>query len=179
MKILKNYKPEKITKKGDEPLPANKVLIDFDKAVAINGTAMVIFPLELEETDASKTMIDPYIFEEVRKHTEGDSIKFNLDREKEKAVLDNGIELPFMLKKPEKELIPFDYESIIPTNKPKCMFSLNAGQLAGICLAFHSKSIVIEFYGYDKPLKIKPLDSTNKAAGYLTQIKFSDSEENK
>lgn len=179
MKLLKSYKPEKVVQKGDEPLPATKILIDFEKVVSTNGMGMVILPIELEEGDASKTMIDPYIFEEARKHSDGSFIKLKLDRDKEKAILDNGIEMPFMLKKPDKELIPFDYESIIPTGKPKSVYSIDAGKLAGICLAIHTKSIIVEFYGYDKPLKIRPLDSTNKATGYLMPVKFSDSEESK
>ena len=73
--------------------------------------------------------------------------------------------------KADKELIPPNYDDIIPTVKPKVSFAINVSLLKKICDAIGTTSIVMSYYGPENAIKITPLDPIENEAGYISFLK--------
>lgn len=175
MKINKKFKPEKAVGKSDDPhAPASKVFIDRERVVTGDGRIAVMIPIELSKDDAARNLVDPYIFREARSYTSKDfdflEIEFKGDDADGKAVLKNGIELPYQLVKADKELIPVDYDSIVPEGKPKFELALNLALLSKVAHALGTAQVVLSYYGPKEVVKVLPVDPVSKEVGYISQI---------
>lgn len=175
MKIYKKFRPEKAVGKNDDPTDINtKVFVERERVVATDGRIAVMIPIEIEENDAIRNLVDPYIFREARSYTDKEAdyleMQFKGDDADGKVILKNGIELPYQLVKANTELVPPNYDSIVPEGKPKFQFAVNLTQLNKVAHALGTGQIVIHYYGPKIALKILPLEPIDTEVGFVSMI---------
>ncbi|MFA5803696.1 MAG: hypothetical protein WC879_03540 [Melioribacteraceae bacterium] len=177
MKINKRFKPEKAVGKSDDPASVKtKILITGTQAISTDGRILALIPIEIEKGDAIRNYMDPYVFIEARKYgtdEESDFLEMKLNGvdAEGKVSFKNGIELPYQLVKVDTELVPYDYKTIIPTDKPKCSFSLDLSLLNKLAAALGSKSLTLIYYGSNAVIKVIPANPISNEEGYLALLR--------
>ena len=175
MKINKKFKPERAVGKSDDPTDVKtKVFVERERVVASDGRIAVMLPVEHEEGDAVRNLVDPYIFREARSYTDKEAdfldLKFIGEDAEGKVILKNGIELPYQLVKANTELVPPDYNSIVPDGKPKFQFAISLLQLNKVASALGTTQVVLHYYGPKIALRVLPLEPVDIEVGFISLI---------
>lgn len=175
MRINKKFRPEKAVGKSDDPTSVmSKVFVERERVVASDGRIAVMVPVEHEENDAIRNLVDPYIFREARSYTDKEAdfieMQFKGEDAEGKVILKNGIELPYQLVKANKELVPPDYDNIVPEGKPKFQFAINLSLLNRVAHALGTTQVVLHYYGPKIAIKVLPLAPIDTEVGYISLI---------
>ena len=180
MKIDKKFKVERAVSKNDDPTDSKtKIFIRNEDLVATDGRIIAFIPIELEEGDSHRIFIDPYIITEARKfakEAESDFLTMNLAGEDStgKVIFKNGITIPYQLTKTELELIPTEFDSIVPDGKPRISLVLDLNHLSKISAALGSRLIKLDYFDPHKAMRITPLVTDSKEVGFIAAFNGND-----
>lgn len=174
MKINKHYKLDKAVSTDEMRPILQKIYIDENVAVATDSKIMAIVPVELNEEDERKVMIDADVLTVARAYPPAEGAELNIELAEGKVILENRITMPQQLQLLKAEEMFPDYMSIMPKGDPKFSVAINIKDLNRLSNAFGCTKLILGVYGNDKPIRVIPMSETSKEIGLCMPFRNDD-----